>query len=168
MDKRILLIIALCNAAAISIFFYKKASAAHAAPSAHFFIDKDKVYVGDSVTFTDNTQGATSWKWDFGDKEPSFKPKGTHTFLEPGMHKVTLTISGSSYGPLVDSSREILVMAAAPKIPVDTAKPVVEAPKPEKKAPAPEAHNKPHPHPHSSGGDDALPTDSGPTEVKQK
>ena len=167
MDKRILLIIAICNAAAISIFFYKRASAAHAAPAPHFVIDKDQIYVGDSVTFTDNTPGAISWKWDFGDKEPSFKQKGTHTFLDIGKHRVTVTINGSSFGPLVDSSKEILVLAAAPKIPIDTAKPVVEAPKPEKKAPAPEAHNKPHPHPHASGGDDALPSDNGPTEIKR-
>jgi PKD repeat protein len=164
MDKRILLIIAICNAAAISIFFFKRASAAHAAPAPHFVIDKDQIYVGDSVTFTDDTKGATNWNWDFGDKEPSFKKTGTHTFLDIGKHRVRVTISGPSFGPLVDSSKEILVLAAAPKIPVDTAKPVVEAPKP--KAPAPEASHKPHPHPHSGGGDDALPTDSGPTEIK--
>ena len=167
MDKRILLIIAICNAAAISIFFYKRASAAHAAPAPHFVIDKDQIYVGDSVTFTDNTPGAISWKWDFGDKEPSFKKKGTHTFLDLGKHRVTVTISGSSFGPLVDSSKEILVLAPAPKIPIDTAKPVVQTPKPEMKAPTPEVHNKPHPHPHATGGDDALPSDNGPTEIKR-
>ena len=167
MDKRILLIIALCNAAAISIFFYKRASAAHAAPTARFVIDKDQIYAGDSVTFTDNTPGATNWKWDFGDKEPSFKQTGKHTFLDVGSHKVTVTISGTAFGTLVDSSKVVLVMAPVPKTPIDTAKPVVEAPKPEKKAPAPEAHNKPHPHPHAGGGDDALPTDNGPTEIKK-
>lgn len=157
--------IAIVNAAAISVFFMKKASASHATVTPSFIIDKDKIFVGDSITFTDNTKGAVSWKWEFGDSEPSNKRTGTHTFLDIGKHRVTVTITGGTFGPLVDSSKEILVLEA-PKLVVDTVKPVVEAPKVEKKAPAPEAHAKPKPRPHTGGGDDALPTDNGPTEIK--
>ena len=176
MDKRILIIIALFNAGALSVFFYKRANGNHA-PAIHFNIDKNVINAGDSITFTDNTQGAIRWKWDFGDTEPSFKQTGKHTYFDLGKHKIVLTVYGASFGPIVDSTKEIVVRSA-PK--PDTVKqqpaPVaVEPPKVEKKPtpppPAPEAHktapvSKPKPH-HAAGGNDGLPSDDGPVEIRK-
>ncbi len=176
MDKRILIIIALFNAAALSVFFYKRAYA-NSAPAIHLNIDKNVINAGDSITFTDNTEGAVRWKWEFGDSEPSYKQSGKHTYFELGKHKIILTVYGSSFGPIVDSSKEIVVRAM-PK--ADTAKqpapapaPVVAAPpKPEPKptpAPAPAPH-KPAPKPqhhNNNSGDDGLPKDDGPVEIKK-
>jgi len=168
MDKRIIIIIVMVNIVAASVAIYKRALGNNA-PAIHLNIDKNVINAGDSITYTDNTQGANTWKWDFGDGEPSYKPNGKHIYYDLGKHKIILTVSGPSFGPIVDSSKEIVVRAA-PK--PDTAKPaapvVVEQPKPEPKpAPAPAPH-KPAPKPHRRGGDvSELPKDEGPTEIKR-
>ena len=155
--------IAIFNAAAITTLFYKKAYGSHVSVTPSITISKSVINAGDSITFTDNTKGAIRWKWDFGDNEPSYKPTGTHTFLDIGKHRVIVTIYGSSFGPIVDSSQEIVVRAV-PKPAIDTAKPVAEAPKVEKKAPAPEPH-KAAPQQHH-GPAIALPNVGGGIETK--
>jgi uncharacterized delta-60 repeat protein len=45
---------------------------------------------GPDVTFTDNSQFATSWLWDFGDGALDSSPSPVHTFASPGIYNVCL------------------------------------------------------------------------------
>jgi PKD repeat protein len=45
------------------------------------------------VTFTDESLGAMSWEWDFGDgSEPSTEPEPTHRYEDAGTYVVRLTV----------------------------------------------------------------------------
>lgn len=39
-----------------------------------------------------------SWRWDFGDGHTSSLPNPSHTFAEPGLYKITLTLRSEQYG----------------------------------------------------------------------
>ena len=54
------------------------------------------VISGATAAFTDNSTGATSWLWDFGDGNTSTQQNPTHTFTTPGPHMVTLTINNGA------------------------------------------------------------------------
>lgn len=52
--------------------------------------------VANLVTFTDNSQGATQWLWDFGDGVTSTLQNPTHNYYDAGVYTVTLTTSNGS------------------------------------------------------------------------
>ncbi|MAT38601.1 MAG: hypothetical protein CL946_03240 [Ectothiorhodospiraceae bacterium] len=58
-------------------------------------VSADTVYLDESgeVSFTDNTPGAISWQWDFGDGNSSSEQNPTHTFASAGLYQVRLTVS---------------------------------------------------------------------------
>ena len=48
------------------------------------------------MRFYDESEGdSTSWYWDFGNGKTSTEPFPTTTYIFPGVHKVTLTVSNS-------------------------------------------------------------------------
>ena len=53
-----------------------------------------------NYTFTDNSTGATSWTWDFGDGTTSTIQSPTHVYatMIPASYNVTLTVSNSATG----------------------------------------------------------------------
>lgn len=46
--------------------------------------------------FTDQSKGATSWLWDFGDGTTSTAENPQHTYAAPGQYKVVLTVTNGS------------------------------------------------------------------------
>ncbi len=46
------------------------------------------------VTFTDCSQNANTWSWDFGDSGTSTSQNPTHTYTVPGTYTVTETVTG--------------------------------------------------------------------------
>ncbi|MDQ3108516.1 MAG: gliding motility-associated C-terminal domain-containing protein [Bacteroidota bacterium] len=48
------------------------------------------------IQFTDNTPGATSWYWDFGDGDTSTLPNPTHFYSSDSLYTVTLTVGVGS------------------------------------------------------------------------
>lgn len=53
------------------------------------------VVSGGTASFTDNSTGATSWHWDFGDGNSSTQQNPVHTYTNNnGPHTVTLTVNG--------------------------------------------------------------------------
>ncbi|MCH2023672.1 MAG: T9SS-dependent M36 family metallopeptidase [Saprospiraceae bacterium] len=51
---------------------------------------------GGSVTFTDASNGATSWLWNFGDNNTSTLQNPVHTYTNPGTYTITLTINNGA------------------------------------------------------------------------
>tara|TARA_B100000678_G_scaffold268989_1_gene255733 strand:- start:105 stop:1454 length:1350 start_codon:yes stop_codon:yes gene_type:complete len=47
-----------------------------------------------AVTFTDNSVGATSWSWNFGDGNTAATQNPVHNYTNNGGYQVTLTITG--------------------------------------------------------------------------
>ncbi|MFM7105277.1 MAG: PKD domain-containing protein [Flavobacteriales bacterium] len=62
-----------------------------------FKVSPDSIYPGTQVTFTDLTEGATSWDWDFGDgrNESVLERIVYHTYEWPGDYMVKLKINGN-------------------------------------------------------------------------
>jgi YVTN family beta-propeller protein len=48
-----------------------------------------------SVQFTDLSENATEWHWDFGDGSYSTQRNPTHTYIEEGIYTVNLTVSNA-------------------------------------------------------------------------
>ena len=61
-------------------------------------INADFAYTpsGATVAFTDNSTGAISWLWDFGDGNTSSQQNPIHTYTSNGPHMVTLSINNGA------------------------------------------------------------------------
>ena len=63
---------------------------------AQFFVHADEYVINRVVEFQDNTDGAKSWEWDFGDSTAVDNRKITfHKYQKPGDYIVTLKINGN-------------------------------------------------------------------------
>ena len=84
---------------------------------AAFVVDRKTVCLGDSVKFTDASyHGPTSWTWEFGDGS-SFSGTGTdgaqevlHTYTEPGVYDVTLTVGNGTSEASTTVNEAVYVM----------------------------------------------------------
>lgn len=64
------------------------------APTCTMFADFDTTIVGDSVYFTDKSNGnIATWYWNFGDNTTSFDRNPKHLFPSPGFYLVSLSVS---------------------------------------------------------------------------
>ncbi len=63
-------------------------------PSVSFTMDKTDAELGETVTFTNISQDATSYVWDFGDGSISTEENPTHIYSSTGAYIITLTASG--------------------------------------------------------------------------
>ena len=63
---------------------------------ARFFVHADEYVINRVVEFQDNTDGAKSWEWDFGDSTAADNRQITfHKYQKPGDYIVTLKINGN-------------------------------------------------------------------------
>lgn len=67
-------------------------------PIADFSMDKSMVIPGETVTFTNASQWAESYSWDFGDGSNSTVTDPTHSYTSEGIYTVTLTADGYNGG----------------------------------------------------------------------
>lgn len=114
MDKRILLVISAAVLLSSGILLYQKVFAAGNAktPSYITSINNNATYVGEKNSFHDQTDGATRWKWEFGDGEYSMEKDATHIYSEAGKYKVILTTYGS-FGYAKNEQKVITVLPGA-------------------------------------------------------
>ncbi|MDR2206474.1 MAG: PKD domain-containing protein [Flavobacteriaceae bacterium] len=64
--------------------------------NANYYIHADEYSVNRMVEFYDNTEGAKSWEWDFGDGTAVDRRQRTlHSYKKPGEYIVKLKINGS-------------------------------------------------------------------------
>ena len=63
---------------------------------ANYYIHADDYLVNKVVEFNDNTKGATSWEWDFGDSTAiDTRQRTIHYYKKPGEYIVKLKINGN-------------------------------------------------------------------------
>jgi PGF-pre-PGF domain-containing protein len=65
-------------------------------PVADFSANVTSGYAPLSVQFTDSSQNATGWNWDFGDEANSTVQNPTHTYTEAGNYAVNLTVKNEN------------------------------------------------------------------------
>jgi PKD repeat protein len=113
MDKRILMVIACAWFIALSVFVYQKVYSADRVrqPVYETSIRNNTTTVGEVNRFRDKTEGATRWKWNFGDDQYSFEQEPEHIYTEPGNYTVVLTAYGS-FGHIKDDTKTITVEPA--------------------------------------------------------
>ena len=64
--------------------------------NANFYIHAEEYLVNKVVEFNDNTKGAASWEWDFGDgSETDRRQRTLHYYKKPGEYIVKLKINGN-------------------------------------------------------------------------
>ncbi|MDT0676547.1 PKD domain-containing protein [Autumnicola musiva] len=78
-------------------------------PTADFTVDADDL----TVTFTNTSENAVSYAWDFGDGNTSTEENPTHTYAAEGTYTVVLTTTGED-GTEVESTQEVTVEATEP------------------------------------------------------
>ncbi len=65
-------------------------------PVANFSSNVTEGYAPLSVQFTDNSENATGWTWDFGDENTSIEQNPTHIYSSVGNYTVNLTASNEN------------------------------------------------------------------------
>lgn len=63
---------------------------AYAVPEAGFTANRFAACLGDTIRFTNQSTGATSYEWEFGDGDVSTLTNPTHVYSTPGPHRVLL------------------------------------------------------------------------------
>ncbi len=53
---------------------------------------KNELYLNEDLVFSDNTRGAKSWRWEFGDGDMSNAQNGTYHYAKSGSYIIRLTI----------------------------------------------------------------------------
>jgi PKD repeat protein len=70
-----------------------------------------------TVSFTDSSSGdVTAWSWDFGDGYVSTSPNPSHTYTEPGIYTVRLTVSGPGGSNAVTAADYVRVSSPSPAL----------------------------------------------------
>lgn len=55
---------------------------------------RNEIFLNENLVYTDNTPGASEWKWEFGDGSKSKEQSGYYRFRESGTYLVRLTVDG--------------------------------------------------------------------------
>ncbi|MEM6297621.1 MAG: PKD domain-containing protein [Bacteroidota bacterium] len=87
------------------------------APTADFTFAPDAPKAGDAVTFTNTSQNATTYAWEFGDGGTSSLASPSHTFEAAGTYTVKLTATGEG-GEATTEKTVTVAEAAAADVPV--------------------------------------------------
>jgi PKD repeat protein len=73
-----------------------------------------------TVQFTDQTVGATSWQWDFGDGSTSTQQSPSHTYNTTGSYSIKLTVTGAA-GCTNSLTRASYIRIAPPVVSINNA-----------------------------------------------
>jgi hypothetical protein len=81
---------------------------------ASFSMSHDIVHAGRPVTFTDESFGATSYMWYFGDGTTSTEPSPVKTYGSPGVYYPMLRLNGETDPGCVDSHQLTVMQKVTP------------------------------------------------------
>lgn len=90
----------------------KKIDITYPAPVASFTIDKTSALLEEVITFTNTSENATSYLWDFGDGRTSTEENPKHTYSFGGTFSVSLKASGEGGENTITNTVEITVEVA--------------------------------------------------------
>jgi uncharacterized protein (TIGR02145 family) len=80
-------------------------------PEADFNASPTTVYIGEKVTFTDNSlHKPTSWIWDFGDNTTSNEQNPIHSYENSGTYTICLTVSNDAGSDKAQKEKYISVV----------------------------------------------------------
>ncbi len=97
-------------------------------PTASFSANKVGGPAPLTVTFTDQSTGATGWNWSFGDGGSSTEKNPAHTFAEPGTYTISLTATNQCGSRTATQSDLVTVSCVAPVAAFSPAEVFGEAP----------------------------------------
>ena len=80
-------------------------------PIAAFETDEDTYAVKQSILFTNNSENASSFYWNFGDGSFSNLRNPGHTYTEAGEYIVTLQVTGSKRKEPIEVNKKITILA---------------------------------------------------------
>ena len=83
---------------------------AYPAPQASFSMNKTTAEVGEEITFTNTSQNAESFSWDFGDGSTTTQENPTHSFSSKGSYTITLTVTGAGGSSTTSKTIEITTL----------------------------------------------------------
>lgn len=86
-------------------------------PTAGFSADPTTVEVGGEVSFTADSENATSWEWDFGDGSTSSSENPTHAYEEEGSYTVSLTVSNDAGAEDTETKEDYITVDPEPTPP---------------------------------------------------
>ncbi len=94
----------------VSVFFFTSCEDDDAQPvvKAQFEASSYAVSVGEAVTFTNYSAGATSYQWHFGDGETSTEETPEHTYQVGGKYPVKLIVDN---GGVKDSTEKVVTVS---------------------------------------------------------
>lgn len=85
----------------------KTISISYPEPTAKFSMSKDKAETGEEISFTNESENAGTYLWDFGDETSSSEKNPSHTYSDAGNYTVTLTATGDGGTHSVSKQIEI-------------------------------------------------------------
>ena len=86
----------------------KTITVSYPAPVANFTMDKTEAETGKTITFTNSSENATGYSWDFGDGNTSTDENPTHSYSSDGTFTVKLTATGD--GGINSTSKTISII----------------------------------------------------------
>ncbi len=78
-------------------------------PSASFIMDKTSAEVGEVIQLTNQSENASSYRWDFGDENISTEENPTHSYLSNGNFIIKLTAFGEGGSDSTTKNIEIII-----------------------------------------------------------
>ena len=81
---------------------------------ADFTVSSNTVGIGENVNFFDNSIGANSWSWDFGDGFSSTNQNTFHAYMSANTYTVVLTVTNAS-GCIAQIMMQIMVCTSIPQ-----------------------------------------------------
>lgn len=75
------------------------------------------IKAGDEITFTNCSENATAYSWDFGDGNTSIEENPVHTYIQEGTYTVTLTSTGDGEENII--TKDVIIEAVAGYIKVN-------------------------------------------------
>ena len=113
MKKTNLIILIVALAAAVNFSSCKKDSDSNPQPFVFYSVDVD----GATVTFTNKSEGAVSYEWDFGDGTTSTEESPVHTY--PGKGKYVPTLYATSANGVKGEASTVLQIAKTSSVKLD-------------------------------------------------
>lgn len=114
----------------LSLFFSIFLVSCELSPVASFYVDTFEPVVGQEVHFTNSSDNAESFEWDFGDNTFTDEPSPVHVYTGTGTYEVTLTavsrtgIEDKAYATItvkIPTLLEVEVLEYYQEYPVDDA-----------------------------------------------